>query len=52
MPSTGTPTTLFDFYVFREADDPVHRMPPPPAAPLNDWEMNTLKRWAANGAPP
>lgn len=52
VPLTGTTTTLFDFYVFGEADDPVNRMPPPPAAPLNDWELNTLKRWAANGAPP
>ena len=47
----GTPTTLFDFYVFQAADSPTP-MPPPPAAPLNDWELNTLKRWAANGAPP
>jgi hypothetical protein len=49
--SPGAPTTLFDFYVFQAADT-VNPMPPPPAAPLNDWEMNTLKRWAAAGAPP
>jgi len=42
--------TYFELYVFREADGE-NRMPPPPAAPLNDWELNTLKRWVANGAP-
>jgi hypothetical protein len=47
-PST---TSLFDVYVFGPAAI-ANPMPPPPAAPLNDWEMNTLKRWAANGAPP
>jgi hypothetical protein len=55
LPPASTPgTSLFDIYVFRPADnnDDVGRMPPPPAAPLNDWEMNTLRRWVANGAPP
>jgi hypothetical protein len=42
--------SLFDFYVFRAAGT-ADRMPPPPAAPLNEWEMNTLQRWVANGAP-
>ena len=55
LPPAATPgTSLFDVYVFRPADmnQEALRMPPPPAAPLNDWEMNTLKRWVANGAPP
>jgi hypothetical protein len=50
-PPGTPPTSYFDIYVFNAAATP-NRMPPPPAAPLNDWEMNTLKRWAANGAPP
>jgi hypothetical protein len=50
-PLPGSDTSLFDIYVFRAAETATP-MPPPPAAPLNDWEMNTLKRWAANGAPP
>jgi len=50
LPGGGT-TSLFDIYVFMAAETATP-MPPPPAAPLNDWEMNTLKRWAANGAPP
>ncbi len=52
LPPTSTPgTSLFDIYVFGPAAV-ANPMPPPPAAPLNDWEMNTLKLWVANGAPP
>jgi hypothetical protein len=51
-PLSGPGTkSYFDIYVFDQADTE-NRMPPPPAAPLNEWELNTLKRWVANGAPP
>ena len=50
-PPGTPPTSLFDIYVFGPGAV-ANPMPPPPAEPLNDWEMNTLKRWAANGAPP
>jgi hypothetical protein len=50
-PLAGPGTSLFDLYVFKAVDTP-KPMPPPPAAPLNEWEMNTLQRWVANGAPP
>ena len=29
----------------------VSAMPPLPSEPLNDWEKEVLKRWAAHGAP-
>ena len=51
--TAGPGSSLFDVYVFRPVDmDLFDRMPPPPAAPLNDWELNTLRRWVENGAPP
>jgi hypothetical protein len=49
--SAGTTMTYFDIYVFQAANT-VRRMPPPPAPELNEWEMNTLKRWVAMGAQP
>jgi hypothetical protein len=50
-PIPGTTTTLFDLFFFGAAGT-ARRMPPPPAPELNDWEMNTIRRWVAAGAPP
>jgi hypothetical protein len=33
------------------ADDPLTRMPPPPADPLNDWEKEVITRWATTPLP-
>lgn len=51
MPIPLTTTTLFDLFFFGTLGT-ANRMPPPPAAELNDWEVNTIRRWVAAGAPP
>jgi hypothetical protein len=30
---------------------PPYPMPPPPSAPLNDWELDVVRRWAAKPLP-
>jgi hypothetical protein len=45
-----TAPRLIDF--IRGATAPnIVRMPPPPATPLSEWEMEVLTRWVKNGAP-
>lgn len=51
IPIPDTTKTLFDLFFF-DAVGTARRMPPPPAAELNDWELNTIRRWVAAGAPP
>lgn len=50
LPMSMPPTTLFDLFFFGAVGTD-RRMPPPPAAELNDWEMNTIRRWIAAGGP-
>jgi hypothetical protein len=37
-------------FISQPTDSP-SRMPPPPSAPLNDWETDVIMKWTANGAP-
>ena len=46
-PVSGTNSFLY-LYLFGNAA----RMPPLPAPELNEWELNTIRRWIDNGAPP
>lgn len=43
--------SLIDVYLFDFSQDN-GGMPPLPAAPLNEWENNVVRRWLDNGAPP
>jgi len=43
-------TSLIDAYLFNFSQDS-GGMPPLPAAPLNAWEKNVVRRWLDSGAP-
>jgi hypothetical protein len=48
---SGDTRSLLDIYLFELAGTAA-RMPPPPAAELNDWEMEVVRLWEAAGARP
>ena len=45
---SGTELSFLYLYLFGNAA----RMPPLPAPELNEWELNTIRRWMDNGTPP
>ena len=47
----SSPTCVGFSLMYTQSDDPRVRMPKPPSEPLNEWEKEVIKRWAATNPP-